>query len=43
MNGGGIITKANAFNNDLVKVQICDTIKCADVSYDEKLKVSVED
>jgi hypothetical protein len=43
MNGGGFITKANAFNSDLVKVQICDVSNCAKISFDKELKVSVED
>ena len=43
MNGGGFITKANAFGTDLVKVQICNIIdKCADVSRDGKLEVTTK-
>jgi len=43
MNGGGFITKANAFNSNLTKVQICDVSNCAKISFDNELKVSVED
>ena len=43
MNGGGFITKANAFNPNLTKVQICDVSNCAKISFDKELKVSVED
>ena len=42
MNGGGFITKANAFNSNLTKVQICDVSACASVGFDEKLDVEVE-
>ena len=44
MNGGGFMTKANAFGHEeIIKVQICNVIgKCAGISYDEKLKVKVE-
>jgi hypothetical protein len=41
MNGGGFITKANAFNSDLVKVQICDVSECAKVGLDRTLDVEV--
>jgi len=44
MNGGGFITKANAFSDRPQKVQICNIIdKCADISYDGKLEVSIKD
>lgn len=43
MNGGGFITKANAINMDLTKVQICDVSGCAKVGLDKTLNVSVED
>ena len=43
LNGGsGFITKANAMNMDLVKVEICDISKCAGLTYDGKLEVKVE-
>ena len=43
LNGGsGFITKANAMNMDLVKVEICDISKCAGLTYDGHLKVKVE-
>ena len=35
-------TKANAFGNDLTKVQICDLTKCAKISWDEKLNVTTD-
>jgi hypothetical protein len=43
MNGGGFITKANAINMDLPKVQICDVSACAKIGFDGILDVSVED
>ena len=43
MNGGGFITKANAINLDLPKVQICDVSGCAKVGFDGTLNVSDED
>ena len=43
MNGGGFITKANAFNSNLTKVQICDVSSCAKISYNERLEVSLKD
>ena len=43
MNGGGFFSKAHAFGEDLVKVQVCNIIdKCADVSFDGKLEVSID-
>ena len=43
MNGGGFITKANAINMDLPKVQICDVSGCARVGFDGTLNVNVEE
>jgi hypothetical protein len=43
MNGGGFITKANAFNSNLTKVQICDVTACAKIGFDETLDVEVID
>ena len=40
--GSGIFTKANAFGNDLTKVQICDLTKCAKISWDKKLNVTTD-
>ena len=43
LNGGNsLFTKANAFNSDLTKVQICDITKCANLSWDEKIKVTTD-
>lgn len=45
MNGGGLMTKANAFGHEeIIKVQVCNIIgKCAGISYDEKLEVVIKD
>ena len=39
---GGIISKANAMNTDLTKVQICDLVTCAKLDWQGKLYVTTE-
>jgi hypothetical protein len=44
MNGGGFMTKANAFGEKITKVQICNILgDCAGLTYDKKLEVSIKD
>ena len=38
----GIISKANASNTDLTKVQICDLVTCAKIDWQGKLHVTTE-
>jgi len=38
----GIISKANASNTDLTKVQICDLVTCAKIDWQGKLYVTTE-
>ena len=43
MNGGGFFVKAHAYGGNIPKVRICDILdRCADVTSDGKLEVSVE-
>jgi len=39
----GSLLKQMRFNSNLTKVQICDVSNCAKISFDNELKVSVED
>ena len=39
---GDIITKANAMNTDLTKVQICDLSTCGEFDWQGKLRVTTD-